>query len=136
MFKDKYSRWFIKLPLNLTYSTDMECTELLKVLGDRVRAVRKSRKISQERLAELAGLHPVFVSKLETGKVKASVCTYHCIAEALNMRLAELMELPGENESSNNDLVVLFQSAKSLDNEKQKLFIETVRGVLTGLGGS
>ncbi|MGA2151090.1 MAG: helix-turn-helix transcriptional regulator, partial [Geobacteraceae bacterium] len=45
----------------------MECGELLKLLGERIRTLRKGQEISQERLAELAGLHPVFISKIETG---------------------------------------------------------------------
>lgn len=114
----------------------MKCTVLLRIVGERIRAVRKARKISQEALAELAGLHPIYVSRVETGKVKASICTYDSIAHALDMTLSELVEMPGERELWDSDLVVLFQSAKKLDHERQKIFIETVRGVLTGLGGS
>ncbi|KAB0670093.1 helix-turn-helix transcriptional regulator [Oryzomonas sagensis] len=113
----------------------MECADLLKVLGERVRAIRKTRKVSQERLAELAGLHPVFISKLETGKAKASICTFYAIATALDMTLAELVELPREGEAWNSDLSELFQAAKRLEQGKQGIFVETVRGLLSGLAG-
>jgi len=113
----------------------MECTELLKLLGARIKALRKDKDLSQERLAELAGLHPVFISKVETGKVKASICSYHSIAKALDMSLAGLIELPGEGESWNSDMIVLFQSAKKLNTDKQIVFVEAVKGVLNGLGG-
>lgn len=113
----------------------MECTELSKLLGGRIKVLRKAKDISQERLAELANLHPVFISKVETGKVKASICSYHSIAEALEMSLAELVELPGDKESWDSDMIALFQSAKKLNADKQKVFIETVKGVLNGLGG-
>jgi len=113
----------------------MECTELLKLLGNRIKALRKAKDISQERLAERANLHPVFISNVETGKVKASICSYHSIAEALEMTLAELVELPGEGESWDSDMVALFQSAKKLNKDKQRVFVETVKGVLNGLGG-
>ena len=111
----------------------MECTDLLKIVGDRVRTIRKSRKISQEKLAELAALHPVFISNVENGKVKASIYTYFTIAEALGMTLAELVEIPENEEVWNSELVVLFQSAKNLDKNKQKIFVETVKGVLAGI---
>lgn len=113
----------------------MECAELLKLLGERIRTLRKAREVSQERLAELANLHPVFISNVETGKVKASICSYNSIAEALGMTLAELVELPSEKESWNSDMVALFQSAKRLDKDKQRIFVETVKGVLSGLEG-
>jgi transcriptional regulator with XRE-family HTH domain len=113
----------------------MDCDELLKIMGERIRTLRKSRKLSQEVLAERANLHPIFVSKVETGKVKASICTYSAIARALGVTLAELTELPGEGEAWDSNLVALFQAAKRLGAEKQKVFVETVRGVLNGLGG-
>lgn len=112
----------------------MECADLLKGIGERIRTLRKARKVSQERLAELAGLHPIFLSNVETGKVRGSICTYQSIAEALGMSLAELTELPGEKNVWNSELMVLFQSAKNLSEDKQKIFVETVRGVLSGLG--
>ncbi len=113
----------------------MECSELLKALGDRIRTIRKSRKLSQERLAELASLHPVFISNVETGQRRASVCSYASIAQALGMTLSELMELPGDKETWDTNLLELFQTAKKLDATKQQVFVETVRGVLNGLGG-
>ena len=112
----------------------MECTELLKFLGIRIKALRKAKNISQERLAELANLHPVFISNVETGKVRASICSYHSIAEALDMSLAELVELPGDKESWDNNMIALFQSAKKLNRDRQIIFTETVKGVLNGLG--
>lgn len=112
----------------------MECTELLRVLGERVRAIRKSQKLSQEKLAELASLHPVFISNVETGRRRASICTYHSIAEALGLTLSELVDIPSDKESWDSNLLVLFQTAKSLDKDKQNVFVETVKGVLNGLG--
>ena len=113
----------------------MECAELLKFLGERIRTLRKGQNISQERLAELASLHPVFISNIETGKVKASVCSYNSIANALNMSLSELVELPGEKEMWDSNMITLFQSAKRLSKDKQTVFMETLKGVLNGLEG-
>jgi transcriptional regulator with XRE-family HTH domain len=113
----------------------MECTDLLTFIGNRIRTVRKARKVSQEKLAELSGLHPIFISNVENGKVKASICTYYNIAHALDMALSELVEMPAANESWDSNLVVLFQSAKKLDIHKQKAFVDTVKGLLVGLEG-
>ncbi|MFV1951069.1 MAG: helix-turn-helix domain-containing protein [Nitrospinota bacterium] len=45
------------------------------ILGEKIRAIRKAKKISQETLAELSGLHPTYISDIERGKVNASVHT-------------------------------------------------------------
>ena len=113
----------------------MECDKLLKTIGERVRTLRKSQSISQERLAELAGLHPVYISHLECGRRRASICTYNSVAEALGVSLSELVELPTESEVWDSNLVSLFQIAKKLERDKQIIFVETVRGVLNGLDG-
>ena len=37
-------------------------------LGLRIRAIRKSRNLSQEQLAELCNLHPTYIGQLERGE--------------------------------------------------------------------
>lgn len=91
--------------------------------------------MSQERLAELAGLSVVFISNLENGRRRASICTYKELASALGMSLSELVELPGEDESWDDNLLELFQTAKRLGSERQKLFVEAAKGLLLGLDG-
>jgi transcriptional regulator with XRE-family HTH domain len=113
----------------------MECADLLRIIGERVRAVRKAKRLSQETLAELSGLHPVFISRVEGGKVRASLCSYAAIADALGMPLTELVDVSEGRDTRSTELLVLFQAAKSLDKDRQSIFIETVKGVLNGLGG-
>ncbi len=109
----------------------MECAVLIKAVGERVRELRKAKGLSQETLAELSGLHPVFVSRVETGKVKGSLCTYQALADALGTTLAALVEA----DAWDGELALLFDSAKRLRPDQQSVFIETVRGVLKGLEG-
>jgi transcriptional regulator with XRE-family HTH domain len=44
----------------------------MNALGNRIRALRKERRISQARLAEAAGITPQAVSDIETGKTLAT----------------------------------------------------------------
>lgn len=113
----------------------MECTDYLKILGERIKAARKSKGISQEKLAELAGLHPVYIVKVERGKVKASICTYLFLSKALGISLSELVELPEDNDVAERDgeLFGLFQAARRLNSDKHIIFIETVKGTLAGI---
>jgi transcriptional regulator with XRE-family HTH domain len=59
-------------------------------LGTRVRELRTSRGLSQERLAELSGLHRTYISSLERGQRNVSVENLGALAQALDITIAEL----------------------------------------------
>ena len=59
--------------------------------GRRLREVRTGRGISQEKLAELAGLHRTYVSSVERGERNISLLNIEGLALALGVKMAELM---------------------------------------------
>ena len=59
--------------------------------GRRLREVRLGRSISQEKLAELAGLHRTYVSSVERGERNISLFNIESLAGALGVKMAELM---------------------------------------------
>src|SRR4051812_9018518 len=59
--------------------------------GKRLREVRTRKGISQERLAELAGLHRTYVSSVERGERNISLINIEGLAEALGVPMADLM---------------------------------------------
>ncbi|MCX6883675.1 MAG: helix-turn-helix transcriptional regulator [Verrucomicrobia bacterium] len=56
-----------------------------------VRERRLERKISQEKLAELAAIHPTHVGLIERGLRNPSIRVAQKIAVALGIRLSELI---------------------------------------------
>ncbi len=62
----------------------------LKLIGSRIRGFRKAKGLTQEKLAELANLHPTFVSEIENGKVNYSISTFLSISNALKVSPTEL----------------------------------------------
>jgi len=62
-----------------------------RILGGNVRAYRKRLDLTQERLAEKAGVSVVFVSLLENGWRTASIDTLLNLARALNVRIEDLV---------------------------------------------
>ncbi len=69
----------------------------LKALGRNVRTLREqaSPRRSQERLAEITGLHRTEIGKIEQGQVDPRLTTLHLVADALNATLNDLAkELP------------------------------------------
>ena len=59
--------------------------------GQRLRVVRLQKKVSQERLAELAGLHRTYVSSVERGQRNISLVNTEKLAQALGVTLRDLM---------------------------------------------
>ena len=59
--------------------------------GRRVRHLREAAGLSQMRLAELAGLHPTYVSSVERGRRNLSLVNIHMLALALAVEPRELL---------------------------------------------
>ena len=67
-------------------------TELLSLLGKRVRLLRRERQLTLEELARQSGLSPRFLSDLEAGRANLSVVSLAAIARALRESPARLLE--------------------------------------------
>jgi len=61
-----------------------------KELGANVRSFRKRAGLSQERLAEKADLHPVYISQVERGIKAVSVEALWKLSRALQVRMSAL----------------------------------------------
>ena len=67
-------------------------TNAPEIVGKNVRKYREKKGISQEALADLAGLHRTYITKVEQGKTNISVVNIFRIAEALDVAAKELLE--------------------------------------------
>jgi len=66
-------------------------------LGLQIQKFRKLRTMTQEKLAELAGLSPTFISGLENGSKLPSLKTLSAIADALSITPDLLLCTPTGN---------------------------------------
>ena len=73
-------------------SADRASTDPQTSFGSRVRELRLARQLSQEELAERAGLHRNYVGGVERGERNIALVNIHRIAEALGVRPGELFE--------------------------------------------
>lgn len=68
--------------------------DIRRFIGQRLRALRKHRGVSQERLGELAGLSGKFIGEVERGEKSISIDSLYALAVALEVPLARLADVP------------------------------------------
>lgn len=64
--------------------------DIKKLLGKRIKELRKEKSLSQETLAEQIGIEPNNLSRIENGKNYPSAETISKIAKALNLEIHKL----------------------------------------------
>lgn len=74
-------------------------SDVVNLFARRVRNERKRRKLSQEALADLAGLHRTYIGGLERGEINATLRSADRVAGALGLALAELLNDQEERHS-------------------------------------
>jgi transcriptional regulator with XRE-family HTH domain len=62
-----------------------------RAIGEQIRTARRAQKISQEALAEAAGMDRQAVNRIELGRQAAYIDTLIRIAYALNVPLSDLV---------------------------------------------
>lgn len=63
-----------------------------QIVGKHIRDLRQQAGISQEKLAEICGLHRTYVGAVERGERNVSLLNIVVLAHALNVRPAKLLE--------------------------------------------
>lgn len=103
-----------------------------KFLGSRIRSVRTSKKITQEKLAEAAGVGVTHISHIETGNSVPSLQTLVDIMNALDCSADDLlcMEVAQSRPSLNNWLCELVEDCNDTE---IKLITDTVVALKSSL---
>jgi transcriptional regulator with XRE-family HTH domain len=63
-----------------------------KRLGSNMRERRRTLGVSQEELADIAGLHRTYIGAVERGERNVSIDNIIVIAKALNVKIAQLLD--------------------------------------------
>ncbi len=91
--------------------------------------------MSQEKLAELADLHPTYISEIERGRVNASVYSIFLITNVLGMELADVLNLQSSNLDRlfENELADISGKIRRLEASRRELLLNGLKGMLKGL---
>ncbi len=81
-------------------------SDIVKILGQRIRNYRTAMGLSQEKLAEISGCHPAYIGQIERGEKNATIESIEKIASALNVSLSKLFEKLGAGEEKTNDILL------------------------------
>ncbi|GMV27623.1 MAG: hypothetical protein AMXMBFR58_36540 [Phycisphaerae bacterium] len=98
---------------------------ILEAVGERVRAARLQRGLSQEQLAEKLGITPETVSRYETGGLPLSLSMLHRVADVLDVEAVALFGT--SSKKSREPEQELVSRWRLLDGDGQKLVIDLLR---------
>ena len=77
-------------------------------LGTRLRALRKQRALSQERLGERSGLSGKFIGEVERGEKSISIDSLYRVSVALEIPLRDLTDVGERTHVPNEDAEKIF----------------------------
>ena len=103
-------------------------TDTNKLLGKRIRALRKKNGLSQEQLAERVNMSSKYLGEIERGQVNFSIDIAERISNALDLELTDLFDYQHEldrktlmkkinsliQDASDENLQLIFRIIKSI----------------------
>ena len=83
-----------------------------KVIGNRLKAYRQQAGLTQEKIAEQAGITVVYLSKIENGHVRPTIDLLQALCSAVDCDLGGLFQnvSPASNNYQNDKVIDLFNT--------------------------
>ena len=94
------------------------------ILGEKVKLIRNTHKITRERLAELIDVSPRFLAEVEAGKVGVSLQTLKNLSMALSTSTDFLLGL--DNESKPSQLEIIYHQLTHIDEKFYPLIFSLI----------
>jgi transcriptional regulator with XRE-family HTH domain len=103
--------------------------DIKKLVGDRIRQLRKERGFSQEELGDKSDLHYTHIGAIERGEKNWSIDTLVKVAGGLNVTINDLLVLPSKPEDIRRLKKSVIAEINEASPEALKIFSDVVRGV-------
>lgn len=91
-----------------------------KLLGERIRQLRKAQGLTQEVLAERTGLHNTYIGAIERGERNPSLESCQRIATKLGLSLSELLVFPSERKPTTERELLITKIRSLLEKQSSK----------------
>ncbi|WP_077624308.1 helix-turn-helix domain-containing protein [Sediminibacillus massiliensis] len=99
-----------------------------KSVGERLRTIRKSNGLSQEKLAHLSNLHPTYIGQLERGEKNPTIDTIEKVSDALGITLGELFWFDGAvNKQQWNTILTFKYYLEQVDKDDYATILSVIR---------
>jgi len=74
----------------------MKISLLQQKIGNRIRELRESKGISQQNLAAICNFEKANLSRIEAGRTNPTISTLYKISQALEVKIADLVDVEAE----------------------------------------
>jgi XRE family transcriptional regulator, regulator of sulfur utilization len=111
---------------------NMSWVKLFHFIGERIRDKRKEKGLSQEELAERAGIQPTYIGQLKRCEKSATIDSLEKVTAALEISFDELFShlQPSTEFKDNSILSRIINKLNSMNVENQKVDLDMVNTVL------
>ena len=100
-------------------------------IGQRIRNYRLQKKLSQEELAELCGLHPTYIGQVERGEKNATIESINKISAGLEISLNTLFEnIESSGNKKNNYPLQAYNLVQSVPLIMQEKLVEILQQII------
>ena len=107
-------------------------SKIARLVGEKIRILRQSRGLSQEKLGFKAGLNTSFIGQVERGEKSPTIISLEKIANALDVQLKELFQFD-EDVSSVADMTFIEKityELKGRTGEEQEAVYQFIKQLL------
>ena len=101
-----------------------------KLLGARIKEIRKAKGLSQEKLSEMIGIDAKHLSRIEVGGSFPSLDTLANLAEALKVELKDFFEFVHKAESPKELKEAINSLIKEVTEEKLRIAVKVLRAIV------
>lgn len=92
------------------------------LFGKKIRMIRRTREMTQERLAELSGLSLQYIGEIERGRRNPSLTSMERLSAAFDIPIAELFNLDEFRLNTNQIKKILVNQIETADEERARQF--------------
>ena len=101
-----------------------------KLLGSRIKEIRKLRRLSQEELSEKINIDPKHLSRIEVGRGFPSLDTLKRLADVLNVDIKDFFEFSHKAPSQKELKETLYSLLKEADEERMRKVVKIVKAIV------
>lgn len=100
------------------------------IVGERIRTLRNKQNLSQEKLAEKAGLHNTYIGQVERGEKNVTIESLEKIINALEITFEELFKNMKSDNASGSISTDCYNMILKLSNEEQICIKDIIKRIM------